>query len=564
MTALTKPMRWESPFGADMTEDDVEWALSIPVLAAIDESAFSPHCSLRGILANDARIQTYRPGDVVVRYGDYGHSVFGVLEGSVRVLLDREEERILGTRKPQRHRSLAGAFSRLWRPSGLPETRRSALSKGTRRGMSTLAFSNQGEARQRIDDVNAVIENCHTIQLNKGQLLGEIAALARVARRATVFAETDTVLVEIRWQGMREMRRRDVGFRHYIDSSYRARSLMYHLAESPLFRHLDEEVLRRIANKTSFETHGEFEWNQSFKSAWSRDSRHVIDQEPLIAEEGHYVNGLMMVRSGFARVSTRQDQGHRTLGHLSNNELFGLEEILDHWRHGTPLTYRRSLRAVGYLDVLEVPTALVEQFVLPNLPPDFKPQSLIWNAPGQRQSIPQSLVEFLVDGRIINGTSAMMINMQRCVGCDDCVRACAAVHDGNPRFIRHGLEHSGLLFANACMHCVDPICLIGCPVGAIQRTAEEGWVIIDDETCIGCETCANTCPYNNIRMVEICNEAGDPVIYSKNGLPAIKATKCDLCYGRRGGPACQRACPHDAMIRIDLHQRDQLVKWVNR
>ena len=65
------------------------------------------------------------------------------------------------------------------------------------------------------------------------------------------------------------------------------------------------------------------------------------------------------------------------------------------------------------------------------------------------------------------------------------------------------------MVANACLHCVDPVCMIGCPTGAIHRSAVGGQVVINDDTCIGCATCANSCPYNNIQMVEIRDPQGN-------------------------------------------------------
>jgi len=168
-----------------------------------------------------------------------------------------------------------------------------------------------------------------------------------------------------------------------------------------------------------------------------------------------------------------------------------------------------------------------------------------------------------MNNRTINGTAAMFIDTDRCTACDDCVRACAAAHNNNPRFIRHGPEHDNLQVANACMHCVDPVCLIGCPTGAIHRT-QDGLVVIDDVTCIGCATCANSCPYDNIRMVEIRDQNGDFIVDQETQAPIVKATKCDLCLEQPGGPACQRACPHDALQRIDLRDREQLVDWLGR
>jgi Fe-S-cluster-containing dehydrogenase component len=171
------------------------------------------------------------------------------------------------------------------------------------------------------------------------------------------------------------------------------------------------------------------------------------------------------------------------------------------------------------------------------------------------------MLDFLVDHRFINGTRAMAINTDRCVNCDDCVRACAAAHDNNPRFIRHGLAHHNLMIANACMHCTDPVCLIGCPTGAIHRDIETGCVLIDDGVCVGCETCANACPYDNIRMVEI-RDSNGAFLVDAEGVPILRATKCDFCAGQLGGPACQRACPHDALIRVDIRNTDALVDWL--
>lgn len=94
--------------------------------------------------------------------------------------------------------------------------------------------------------------------------------------------------------------------------------------------------------------------------------------------------------------------------------------------------------------------------------------------------------------------------------------------------------------------------MIGCPTGAIHRTVAGGIVVINDDTCIGCGTCANSCPYDNIRLVEIANDKGAPLLDEESGQPIIKATKCDLCANNPGGPACVRACPHDALRRVDF------------
>ncbi len=118
------------------------------------------------------------------------------------------------------------------------------------------------------------------------------------------------------------------------------------------------------------------------------------------------------------------------------------------------------------------------------------------------------------------------------------------------------------MIANACMHCEDPVCMIGCPTGAIHRS-QTGIVNINDTTCIGCSTCANNCPYDNIRMVNIRNEEGQ-LYTDEHGKPIVKATKCDLCLGSDSKPACEQACSHDALVRIDVKDITSLEQWVDR
>ena len=117
------------------------------------------------------------------------------------------------------------------------------------------------------------------------------------------------------------------------------------------------------------------------------------------------------------------------------------------------------------------------------------------------------------------------------------------------------------MFTNACMHCLDPVCMIGCPTGAIGRDPQSGNVTINDMTCIGCATCANSCPYENIRMVEINDTKGRKILDQETNQPIVKATKCDFCIDQLGGPACQRACPHDALIRLDLTEPTEATNW---
>jgi cGMP-dependent protein kinase 2 len=184
------------------------------------------------------------------------------------------------------------------------------------------------------------------------------------------------------------------------------------------------------------------------------------------------------------------------------------------------------------------------------------------------------VANFLVENGIGEATDVLLIDENLCVGCDNCEKACADSHDGLSRLDREaGRTYAHLHVPTSCRHCEHPHCMADCPPNAIHR-GPDGEVFIDD-TCIGCGNCQRNCPYGVIRM-----EAEPP---KKPGLlswlllgmgpgpgepskkwsyakadpkieKAKKAIKCDMCSGISGGPACVRACPTGAAIRVAPEQ----------
>jgi len=66
-------------------------------------------------------------------------------------------------------------------------------------------------------------------------------------------------------------------------------------------------------------------------------------------------------------------------------------------------------------------------------------------------------------------------------------------------------------------------------------------------------------------ILEARNQQSQPwidAVWSPDGTKVLTATKCDLCVGQSGGPACQQACPHDALIRIDFQDAGTLSDWL--
>jgi Fe-S-cluster-containing dehydrogenase component/CRP-like cAMP-binding protein len=591
--AAHRPQRWDEPFGAAMGDADVDRLLGVEPFRSMDAARFPPTLPLRDILRNDARVLKFAAGDIIVREGDYGSSAFLILRGRVRVVLSGLSAETLG-REPARKLGWFATLRRvLWRHRR-PEVRTTFAPTPAKRGHATAQRGDVDAPRVFLQDVPRVLDETKTVALEAGEIFGELAALTRSPRSATVFAEGDVTVVEIRWQGLRDLMKRTDALRRHIERLYRENSLRVHLRETPLLAELPPERLAAVADAAAFESHGEFDWHEAFETAVKRRPGDAIVDEPLIAEEGTPCDGLILVRSGFARQSQRHGHGHRTASYLGRGQVFGLAESVESAAAGAAAPWRFSLRALGYVDVLRIPQRVLESLVYPQIAPETlvrlarehgarfagadssdaaiseagapAPRSLPERDAGKppRGLIDQGLLEFLVDRRLINGRQAMVIDLDRCTRCDDCVRACAATHDNNPRFVRQGPRHGSFQAAQACMHCVDPVCMIGCPTGAIGRDAATGVVRINDQTCIGCSTCAESCPYDNIQMVEIRDRRGAVVLDAHTRQPIAKATKCDLCVDLAGGPACQRACPHDALVRIDLGDLDAVGQWTQR
>ncbi len=566
-TKIERPQRWDKPFEPAMNQAVVDLVLSREPFASMDPAAFSRKVSLAGIIEHDCRLLDLERGDIIVREGDYGSSAFLILDGTALVSLKSLPSNLLGRNSEPAKRNWLDLIGAAWSRSPYAETR----DVGEQQFSDELVGRRDkgGETQVFLHDVPRVIGPDASVSLHVGEIFGEISALTRSPRSATVVANSKMQLLEIRWQGFRELLQRDAAMKDHVERLYRQNSLLSHLRELPIMKSLSEQAMEAICEATEFRSYGDFQWNQEFKSTAKQDIAARIQAEPVIAEEGQSANDLFLIRSGFARLSRKHGDGHKTIAYLGKGQVFGLRELLHNAKTNEDRPWALSLRAVGYVDVLTIPAEVVHTVLLSGIPDNLMPAPLPKRTTAadakaagvpngnrrletRKKSVDTPLLEFLVGNRMVNGSNAMVIDLNRCTRCDDCVRACASTHDNNPRFNRSGPVHDNWMVAHACMHCLDPVCMIGCPTGAIHRESETGTVKINDSTCIGCSTCSNSCPYSNIQMVEINDRKGLPIIDSASGDPIRKATKCDLCQDHGGGPACQRACPHDALVRIDL------------
>lgn len=131
----------------------------------------------------------------------------------------------------------------------------------------------------------------------------------------------------------------------------------------------------------------------------------------------------------------------------------------------------------------------------------------------------------------------LVINYQKCTGCRLCELVCAVKHDGisNPMRSRIKIvkwESEGLYVPMTCQQCEDAPCMNVCPVKAISRDEELGFVKVDYKVCIGCRACVAVCPFGAMNYNPIDK----------------KVFKCDLCGG---DPQCVRFCDMKAIDYVD-------------
>ena len=147
----------------------------------------------------------------------------------------------------------------------------------------------------------------------------------------------------------------------------------------------------------------------------------------------------------------------------------------------------------------------------------------------------------------------LLIDQERCIGCDACTVACRLEHNVAEGFIYVYTEKSDQKdvatgsFPNCqlnfvpklCNHCENPPCIQACPVDAIYQR-EDNIVLIDKNQCTGCQNCLEACPYDIMEF-----DAEEEL-----------AQKCNFCVHRidQGlNPFCVECCEGQAMTFGDLN-----------
>lgn len=179
----------------------------------------------------------------------------------------------------------------------------------------------------------------------------------------------------------------------------------------------------------------------------------------------------------------------------------------------------------------------------------------------------------------------MVLDTEACIKCLQCVDACKeenAVHEGDFwmnvfRYQREDREYTAddeedqvESLQRPCMNCEDAPCVSVCPNNS-RFVSDDGRVLCDYDTCLGCEYCEIACPYHVNSFVHSDQPDGVEFVgeprdeedrWIAGPPPEGSCSKCTFCAHREQGEghqestACEDACPVDAIHFGDLNDEE--------
>jgi CRP-like cAMP-binding protein/thioredoxin reductase/ferredoxin-like protein FixX len=378
----------------------------------------------------------------------------------------------------------------------------------------------------------------HKLELGQGQFFGEMSLLSGRRRSGTARAGRGCVLIESPRRDVMKLLNSVGSVKHAIDQHFIVRAIQTGFAPQA-----SDASLQPVAARAKL---------QRFK----KDER--------LFREGDEATTLHLIRSGSVAVSRAIGGRDVVTSYVAAGNYVGEMGLLGRARrnasvYATVATETVSLDASAFDALLATNPSLREQVEA------TVRKRVASNARMQGETDTGDLISFLMRQGLGEATDVLLIDEALCVGCDNCENACAETHGGTSRLGREaGPTLATVHVPTSCRHCEDPHCMKDCPPDAIRR-APNGEVFIRDN-CVGCGNCGRNCPYGVIHMAAQPPEKPGLLAWMLLGMgpgpgeaptsgkvdssTPKKAVKCDMCKDQSGGPACVRACPTGAAIRV--------------
>ncbi len=385
-------------------------------------------------------------------------------------------------------------------------------------------------------EVNVETDDGKSIRLTQGQFFGEMSLLSGRRRSATVRASSDCVLLESPRREIIRLMNTYERVRRIIDQFFIIRTLRAELVPDAPFD--DVAAVAKTAELMSFSA------------------------DDVLFNEGDDATGLHLIRSGSVSVSRNIGGRDVVTTYVAAGNYVGEMGLLGQSKRSA--TVRATVATESIFLSADVFQRMVDsQAGLRERLQQKVKERLSENLRMEAAPDAGDLISFLMQQGLGEATDVLLIDESLCIGCDNCEKACAETHGGTSRLDRSaGPSYAQVHVPTSCRHCEDPHCMKDCPPDAIRR-APNGEVYIQD-SCIGCGNCERNCPYDVIQMASEKEQAPSLVSWLLTGsgpgpgerqplaasLSVKKAVKCDMCKDLSGGPACVRACPTGAALRM--------------
>jgi Fe-S-cluster-containing hydrogenase component 2/CRP-like cAMP-binding protein len=429
--------------------------------------------------------------------------------------------------------------------------------------------------------------------LNRGEHVGEDGMLTGHPYKMTARAQVPTLVLQVPEQVIQRLIELVPNVQVYFDQVNHTRSLRSILKRMSLFQGISDADIHSLMQQTPLKQYdrGEPLFAEDDKGGRpSRETLHIL-LEGFVKVARHKSVGTEQYESDERIIAYRQggDYFAGGLDLLGDGRAVSVKAInrvrvaevprhvmLALFQHYPEVNQRFAMRLREYVET-SVSTqgyALTSGPLLDFPSKDMRPDEAV-----------QEGLHSLVNDGVVEGTEVLVIDLDKCIHCNECEEACARRH-GHSRMNRKGMVVGNISIATACRQCQDPVCMLCSRAGIARHPNGEVYIT---ESCIGCGICAERCPYGAISIINIEDEpathsswqrfsnfftsrvgtgAGrimDGTITSPFTAPGPLDTfqprdafdemrkkvaiKCDLCAGYKN-QACVEACPTGAAVRI--------------